>query len=157
MANQNSTTSLDEDVNMPIPGQESSGPLDLLLDALIQFNKAGQRLAELWEINNDYGRHQIDTCKAYPFSQSFDEIVTNVQQWTEAALNKTREDKLRRVQGKHSSHWRLGEHRCSACRNCGALVRPSGPYLELVILKRGGKKQVTFTQHTLQEGGTSQP
>ena len=156
MANQNSTTSEDEDVNMPVLGQESSGPPDLLLDALIQFNKAGQRLAELWELDNDYGRHPIDTCKAYPFTQSFDEIMTNVEQWTEAALNKKREDKLRRVQGKHSSHWRLGEHPCSACRNCGALMRPSGPYFELVIVKWGGKKEVTLAQHTLLEGGPSQ-
>lgn len=144
MARLNSTTSRHERVNTAALAEESSDPPDPLLDALIKFNKAGHSLAELWEIDN--GRHPIDTCQGYPFPQSFDEIMTGVQAWTEAALNKKCEEKLCRQKGQHSSRWRLGDHRCSACQNCGAIVRPSGPYFELVILKRGLKKEVSVSQ-----------
>ena len=58
---------------------------DPLLDRLRKFTLAAEELQNVWDEVDIHNDHPITLCGKYPFAASFDELVTEIEEWYEAA------------------------------------------------------------------------
>ena len=70
----------------PRPQGRHKCPNDPLLLSLVKFRVAAQDLNEMWQGMD--GPHFIDTPDAYPFQESFDEVLSKISAWTEATFRR---------------------------------------------------------------------
>lgn len=81
---------------------------DPLLFALLNFRLAAQNLCEGWQ--NTDGTHVIDTIGTYPFQESFEEVLSKIETWTETTF--------RRVDGYCVSCCEPDHAQCSLTAGC---------------------------------------